>query len=491
MPQFAGFREELRNDEEEDDEGPDPGSFADPEGSRGPSPEPEDILHGNDIPNEHPGPQCPRNPDNPYDLSDTKLDHLKIGLDFVRCLHETDIDNCALPKDLLEWIVNPVKETFKIDDCYERLSLELYLACSNAPREVYTCIRAVMMHFNPELKLCTYNTISRCIHSWTGIDLERFDMCSNGCYAFTGPLANLDKCPECKEDRFSIGPHGKRVAKKQAFKIPITPQIQMRWRTAASSRNMQHGWRELKKNFELTVANNGVFPGSSHDVFTGTALLEQYEQGLVQRYDTMLMFSMDGAQVYSNKDSDTLIGTWNFMNYPPDLRYKKKNCAPAFIVPGPQKVRNAETFAYPSLAEVRILMGSGLAIWDGESKTTINTKVSLFMGTADGIVMTQMLGSTGHLSFHGCRFNCPMPGRLMPTGPTYYPMMQKPEHYNRDGGAHPDINVKAVAAWKLSQDTYLAKLRHLLTSPNKTQFKKQRLETGLTKPSIFLGLPEE
>ncbi len=38
-----------------------------------------------------------------------------------------------------------------------------------------------------------------------------------------------------------------------------------------------------------------------------------------------------------------------------------------------------------------------------------------------------------------------------------------------------------------SSDRYLSSLKFLLSSPNETQYKRRRLETGITKPTIFLG----
>ena len=78
-----------------------------------------------------------------------------------------------------------------------------------------------------------------------------------------------------------------------------------------------------------------------------------------------------------------------------------------------------------------------------------------------------------------------MPGRHKEGGSIYYPVMLKPD-IPVNGSNHDDVNPEHFVA---SAETYIQNLAKVLLSRNGTQYKRNRLETGISKPSIFLGLP--
>lgn len=88
----------------------------------------------------------------------------------------------------------------------------------------------------------------------------------------------------------------------------------------------------------------------------------------------------------------------------------------------------------------------------------------------------------GHQGKIGCRLYCPFKGRLK--GSHYYPVCLKPE--DGEPGDHPDI-LPAEYADNTFFD-YDNQLKYVTESRNKTQYKACRLQTGVVKPGIFLGL---
>ncbi len=102
------------------------------------------------------------------------------------------------------------------------------------------------------------------------------------------------------------------------------------------------------------------------------------------------------------------------------------------------------------------------------------------------LVMAYLNGLVGHHGKYGCRLYCSVPGRHKPNGPHYYPALLKPVNYNMPGCDHEDISHYKYMS--TSPTWYLQNLRHLISSPNETQYKKRRLQTGITKPTIFLGI---
>ena len=85
----------------------------------------------------------------------------------------------------------------------------------------------------------------------------------------------------------------------------------------------------------------------------------------------ILMFSMDGVQLYCNKQSNCWVTIWITFNHHPNCHYKKKYVSSASIIPGPQKPKkNSDLFLYPSIHHPAALQKEGLHIWDASSDST-------------------------------------------------------------------------------------------------------------------------
>ena len=106
--------------------------------------------------------------------------------------------------------------------------------------------------------------------------------------------------------------------------------------------------------------------------------------------------------------------------------------------------------------------------------------------------MACLNGCVGHSGKHGCHLYCPIVGHHKAGGTHYYPARQKPEQFNVAGCSHDDVDLQALlSAFNSAECTerYNHNLDLVIHSSNKTQYEKQRLATGICKPSIFSGLP--
>ncbi|KAL6308758.1 hypothetical protein BKA93DRAFT_815112 [Sparassis latifolia] len=106
----------------------------------------------------------------------------------------------------------------------------------------------------------------------------------------------------------------------------------------------------------------------------------------------------------------------------------------------------------------------GLGMWDAARDTTFLSHPFLALEMADGPGMVYLNG--------------------FPGGSHYYPALLKPLDYDVEGCDHDDINIHSLPA--CSSEKYMENLRYLMMSSSETQYRKRRLETGITKPSIFL-----
>src|SRR5260370_15378681 len=86
-----------------------------------------------------------------------------------------------------------------------------------------------------------------------------------------------------------------------------------------------------------------------NDTTCGRDYLEAIEAGRIKDYDVLVQLSLDGAHFYHDKDSDCWIFVYIIHNLPPNLHYKKRLVIPARFIPGPEKMKEGDSFLYPLL----------------------------------------------------------------------------------------------------------------------------------------------
>src|SRR5712672_200472 len=314
-------------------------------------------------------------------------------------------------------------------------------------------------------------------------------MCINLCIAYTGPFLGLDSCPTCSEPRYDqfrveITSGKEKVARQQFHTIPIGPQLQALYQDPQSA-TYAHYLHQERSRILQEIKENGCLE-EYNDVLHGKDLIEAFREGSIGEDDIVLMFSIDGAQLYAKKASACWIYIWVLFNLAPEKRYKKKHVLIGGFIPGPNNPKNIDSFLFPGIQHLRALQAEHLKIWDAALQREIQAKLFLAILAADGPGMMHITGLVGYHGKHGCRLYCGLSGRREPSGKHYFPALLKPVHYNIDGCAHGDVDVRHLP--KPSQKHYNNNLRSLITSPNETQYRSRRLETGISKPSLFLGL---
>ncbi|KIL54288.1 hypothetical protein M378DRAFT_19053, partial [Amanita muscaria Koide BX008] len=237
-----------------------------------------------------------------------------------------------------------------------------------------------------------------------------------------------------------------------------------------------------------TLKSNGYQLPVLDDVFHGTEYLDAIRTGLIHENDILLMYSIDGAQLYRDKESDCFFSIWVILNLSPDLRYKKKYILPANFIPGPNKPDNTESFLLPSFRHASALQKEGLKVYDAQKREEILCGLFFCFFTADTVAIPTLNGLVGHTGGSGCRIPCGQRGRRKPQQPTYYPAALKPDDYSVKGCDHPDIDIDQLDGPNTVE--YLRNLRILLQSTTKRNYNKNRLLTGIVRPSICLGFDE-
>jgi hypothetical protein len=418
------------------------------------------------------------------DLSNlAHLKDMKIAMEYIRALEvaSLDDDNNHLDKETVKRLRNPRTSPVDVSDPDFRLGLDLFLASIKTTQENYTLTREAVLRRHPDDTIPSYDQMKRRVAEITGVVPIVHDMCPNSCLAFTGPFKNDDICSECSEARFD--PITKK-GRQQFYTIPIGPQLQALWANAESARKLDYRRRKTREIID-EIARNGKIT-RYEDFIHGSMYLEAVKSGRIQDTDMILMLSIDGAQLYAHKASDCWIYIWIIFDFSPDLRYKQRQILPGGFIPGPNKPKNVDSFLFSGLHHLSAIQREGLRIWDALQNTIFLSRPFFALGTADGPGMMYLNGLVGYHGKHGCRLYCSITGRHKPGGSHYYPALLKPNNYAVDGCDHPDISYAALPS--CSQDIYFENLRHLMAAENETQHRKRRLMTGISKPSLFLGL---
>ena len=413
-----------------------------------------------------------------------QLKDIKLAMEFIKALEAASFDDehSGLDADTLHRLRNPPTSSVDLSDPDLRLGLDLFLASIKSSQDTYILSRDAILRRHPEDNIPSYDQMKRHIAEITGILPIISDMCRNSCIAFTGPLATLDTCSECGEPR--LDPITKK-AFQHLYTIPLGPQLQAQWRDIESAQRMHYRRRKTHEIItQLEGNNHDGDPPPLTDFLHSNAYLEAVRCGNINDNDMVLMLSMDGAQLYEHKASDCWIYIWILFDLAPEQRYKKKYVFPGGFIPGKPKI--VDSFLFPGLYHLSALQHEGVQIWDASENTVFTSRPFFALGTADGPGMTYLNGLVGHHGKHGCRLYCPVTGRHKPNGTHYYPALLKPNNYEVEGSDHGDISFANLPS--CSETTYFENLRSLMSSPNETQYKKRRLETGISKPSIFLGL---
>jgi hypothetical protein len=319
----------------------------------------------------------------------------------VRC------EAMQLDSECLDCLRNPPQESIDISNLDLHLTLNIYLVVGNASQETYNAVQTVILCCYPENKLLSYDQIKRRVMQMSGVTSLIHDMCINGCLVFMGPFAGLEACLTCSEPQYeqvTLTNSGRWIKKahQEFHTMPIGPQLQALWchpESAAHAKYLDAHTHEIIEELK----HNDRLLDSYDDFLHGAEFLQAVESGRIKPGNMVFMFSMDGTQLYHNKQLDCWIGIWVIFYYSPDFCYKKDIVMLVFVIPGPNKLKNSDSYLFPSLHHLVALQIEGLPIWDSASNSTFILKPFLTLATADGPSMVNYINRfVGYHGKHGC-----------------------------------------------------------------------------------------
>ena len=422
---------------------------------------------------------------------ESRVDRVKLAQQYIQAISMATLDNGKLDAATVERLRNPAEGPVDISEPDTRLSIDLFIACNNASQATYEGVRASINQRFPDCSVLSYHSAKKLVAELTGVVSITDDMCINSCEAFVGPKAARTTCSICSQPR-SKGLGSKKVPQQQAVTIPLGPQIQALRRSVQGATSMLYRDQKMAQILEERHAIDfSAMECIYDDTLSGSDFVKFHERENIGPHDTTVWFSIDGAQIYQDKKSDTWIAIWIINDFGPTERYKKKRVLPALVVPGPNKPKDIDSFLFRSFHHLSALQredsGKGIRIWDALLQGTVSSKTFFIIGTADAVGLTELDGRVGHHGAQGCRISCDMKGRHKPGVGHYYAVHLRPNGQNADDCNHPDYNFEAPPQ-PPSPANYQNSVVRLVASQDQTDYERNRKLTGISKPSILEGL---
>lgn len=396
----------------------------------------------------------------------SRIPSIQTTLEFQQALQNATLQNSALDDDAIYCLQNPRTEQIDLsaDPCLD-WSISAFIDCLNASNKTYSKLHDTYLRTHPEQDMLSFAQVKKRLGDMTGLVPIKSDMCPNSHIAYTGPYADLTRCPTCSEPRYDpiiFEKSGGKVAQKYFYTLPVGFQIQAARSSREGAEKFAYAYDDMKSLLaELEAANRDISDiDIFKDVLQSRGLLEAVRDGVIGKNDTILQFSIDGAQLYRHKKSDTWIYLWMFVNYSPDFRFKKTYVYPGGIFPGPNAPEHLDSFLFPGLHHVIGLMKEGLKVWDALQERVVVDRPFFAFATADTTAMEKLLGFVGATGCCGCRRFCGQLGRHLFGIPTYYPACMHPVDCDLpdDQCTHTDIDLwDPEREWTESTATLMAR----------------------------------
>ena len=361
------------------------------------------------------------------------LPKLRTAIRFIEAIETVSLASHFDPEELEELLEPQEHNSSPLDDPKLKLSLLNYISLLDTSHNKYEAIRKNTEKCLNGVKLLSHYQVERRTKLLSGLVTWEHHMCFNSCLGFTGPYSDLDRCPECGEHCYDQKQlqesEGLRKEPRKVFTtFPVGPQLQARWNNPQMAKEMLYRWRKTEEVL-VELEATGELPDLLDNILCGKDYINLARNGKIKKFDSVLMLSTNGAQLYDNKQSDIWIYIWIILDLSPDKRYKIQNVLPGGVIPGPEPPSDYDSFLFPGIAHVSALQKERLPIWDALSREHQLSKLFILLILADSIGMGPISGSVGHHGRKGCQLLCRFKGRNKIRGPHYYPALLRPDGF--------------------------------------------------------------
>lgn len=226
-------------------------------------------------------PPAPQMEAEDLNYTESLIESVRIAQIYIEKIKSASLDSDKLTLEEIHRLRNPDTEPVDLDNPDARLSIDIYMACSNASESTYTAVRKSVLRRFPDVEILSYHRVKALVADITGVTSIADDMCINSCTAFTGPYEDAIRCPQCAEPRFDPNKQEKsniNVPRQRACTIPLGPQLQALRRSTTGAEELRY--RDRKTASYLKAYDEAVSAGDLvyDDIFTGADFISLADQ---------------------------------------------------------------------------------------------------------------------------------------------------------------------------------------------------------------------
>ncbi len=446
------------------------------------------ILTSNEN-HSHPTVTCTINDEGMVGI-DSDISEVKDVALFIEALHSATLEKSGMDPDHTVQLRDvPSKFPFDVHNPHFLFPLRTFFVVTNSSQDMYNKIHAAALECYPDNPFPSFNVMKRRVESISSVNLITHDMCINSCIGYTRLYTDHDTCFVCGQSHYDD--YGSKP-RRQFNTIPIRPVLQALYCSPESTKKMQHWVEWTASILEYMKTHKGKVEVYD-DILCGQEYLDTVQNCKINDSHILIEMSLDGAQLFENKQSDCWMYLWLVFELSQDFRYKKAYVIPSGTIGGPNEPKHITSFLFPGLYHVSALQKEGLWVWDGILLKHVKPKHPYFiLCMADGPAMAELSVIVSHRGKLRCRLYCGIIGWHWDRDNHYNPVMLKPvSGYNVLGCSHDDVMFKDLLQLSdgiVTAECYWANIQILASSCNPTQYNTNQWETGLTQPTIFDGL---
>jgi Transposase family tnp2 len=241
----------------------------------------------------------------------------------------------------------------------------------------------------------------QCFRALSRFEPVKFVCCINSCVCYTGPYADLDKCPRCGTSR--LNEFGR--ARRTFSYMPLIPRLRALMSNRTYATHLQYRADEHA---------NARTPGKITDILDGLHYRSLLGERVVVGDRTYphnyfsdhrgiaLGFATDGfAPFKKRKHTAWFLLIFNY-NLPPEQRFRKDNILYIGIIPGPKKPWDADSFIYPLVCEL-LELAIGVSAYDALSRSLFALHAYVITGFGDIPAVSMLMHMKGHNGLCPCR----------------------------------------------------------------------------------------
>jgi hypothetical protein len=276
----------------------------------------------------------------------------------------------------------------------------------------------------PTVKVCK----SR-LQAISGFKPVRYDCCINSCCCFAGEHKDHTKCPYCDEDRHVIDRDGRKKPRKIFNYLPLIPRLVSMFANPTKAKEMQYRAFE----HEHTAGKiSDIFDSYIYRRLLGKRVAINGSHALHKYFsdprDIALGLSTDGFCPFKRRKATAWpLILFNY-NLPPEIRFHGDNRIDLGTIPGPNKPKDFDSYAWPVFEEFMRLQ-HGVKAFDTLADEFFLLRAYLLLIFGDIPAMSMVMRMTGHNGFSPCRM-CKILGVRTPNSEnnTYYVPLDRSFH---------------------------------------------------------------